>query len=396
MTSPAHPIRQVRLSFEVPGPVPGSDEAREFRSSLSSLVILDAGRTLLVGGDETVGGEPSIERLGLQADGSYAAHRSFAVSDFIDLPDTALDEGRVGEIDLEGMDCDSGYLWFTGSHSSVRKRPKAGKPVAEQIEQLATVRLGKNRCLVGAIPVAEDAAGSRLEKKHDGRRAARLKRNWLKQLRNDPHLGSFLSGFDGDRDQLLPGKDNGFDIEGLSATTRPDGTTRLLLGLRGPVLRGFAIVLELAPASEGGGRLELTPVPGRTRNYRKHFLDLGGLGVRDLSLIGEDLWILAGPTLALDGTVALFRWRAPFASGKTEDTLTHLDGDRLRRELLLPFGQGHDRAEGFALFDDGTKEVPSLMVVYDSPSPGRLVGATAVLADLFAATVDSVAFNRRT
>ncbi len=44
----------------------------------------------------------------------------------------------------------------------------------------------------------------------------------------------------------IPGKDNGFDIEGLAV--RED---RLLLGLRGPVLRGHAFVLELSLEQDG-------------------------------------------------------------------------------------------------------------------------------------------------
>src|SRR5512141_1438607 len=44
----------------------------------------------------------------------------------------------------------------------------------------------------------------------------------------------------------IPGKDNGLDIEGLAVTGN-----RVLLGLRGPVLRGWACVLELDVESAG-------------------------------------------------------------------------------------------------------------------------------------------------
>jgi hypothetical protein len=380
----AEPKRQVRLSFDVGPAVPGSKKLREFRSSLSALLVLDEGRTLLVGGDETVGAEPSIERLSLQPDGSYAEHRSLSVSDFIELPDDSLDKGRVGEIDIEGMDEDAGYLWFTGSHCCNRKRPDSDKPAAAQIEQLSTIGRGKNRFLLGRIPIAREATGSWLKSEHEGRHATRLKPGWLKKLRSDPHLGLFLNGLDADHDQVLPSKDNGLDIEGLSATKRADGTTRLLLGLRGPVLRGFAMVLELCPGSDDGPKgLELETMPGDGTFYRKHFLDLAGLGVRDLELVGEDLWILAGPTMALDGPVALFRWRTPFAGPESGDTITHDKGDRLRCELLLPFGKGKDHAESFALLDKGTGVVPKLMVVYDSPDDERLVDPAAVKVDVF-------------
>ncbi|MNG03413.1 hypothetical protein D3C84_864920 [compost metagenome] len=38
-----------------------------------------------------------------------------------------------------------------------------------------------------------------------------------------------------------------------------------------------------------------------TCRYRKHFFALNGLGFRDLCTSGDDLLILAGPTMDLDG-----------------------------------------------------------------------------------------------
>ncbi len=112
-------------------------------------------------------------------------------------------------------------------------------------------------------------------------------------LEDDPHVGPFLA---------IPGKDNGFDIEGLALDGR-----RLLLGLRGPVLRGWTMLLELA-VEPAGDWLRLAPLDGEGTMLRKHFLQLGGLGVRDLHFAGDDLYILAGPTMVLDGDIRLFRW----------------------------------------------------------------------------------------
>ena len=70
----------------------------------------------------------------------------------------------------------------------------------------------------------------------------------------------------------IPGKDNGFDVEGLAAV---DG--RLLLGLRGPVLRGWSCLLEVRVA-EHKGELRLQPLDDSGLLYRKHFLPLAGLG----------------------------------------------------------------------------------------------------------------------
>lgn len=52
----------------------------------------------------------------------------------------------------------------------------------------------------------------------------------------------------------IPSKDNGLDIEGLAVDGR-----RLLLGLRGPLLRGWSAPLEIA-AEASGGQLRLAPL----------------------------------------------------------------------------------------------------------------------------------------
>ncbi|SEQ58865.1 Protein of unknown function [Nitrosomonas ureae] len=60
----------------------------------------------------------------------------------------------------------------------------------------------------------------------------------LDEIRRDTLFTRFC-----DKNGGIPGKDNGIDIEGLACTL--DG--RVLVGMRGPVLRGIAIILELAP-----------------------------------------------------------------------------------------------------------------------------------------------------
>ena len=108
-------------------------------------------------------------------------------------------------------------------------------------------------------------------------------------LRRDEHLGPFLP---------IPGKDNGLDIEGIAVRGE-----RVYLGLRGPVLRGWAFVLELRPYVDDDepDRLRLRPFEDG-QPYRKHVLDLDGLGVRDLCPAGDDLLVLAGPASCSPGS----------------------------------------------------------------------------------------------
>jgi hypothetical protein len=153
------------------------------------------------------------------------------------------------------------------------------------------------------------------------------------------------------------------------------------LGLRGPVLRGWAVVLELRPAVDerDPARLRLQKFPDG-RRYRKHVLRLDGLGVRDLCPHGDDLLVLAGPTMDLDGPVYVYRWHG--AAVCEEPTVVR--GDLLTRELALPFGDGDDHAEGIGLLGTGGDGNGGgrLLVVYDSPAAERLTDDGGVVADV--------------
>ncbi len=356
-------------------------ENRRFRSSLSSLVFADGGRTAFLGGDETIEATPTIERLVRDERGDYGGHESFSVSEFFDLPDEKAKGGQVDEIDIEGLAVAGGYLWLSGSHSSVRKKPKGRSP-EDDVARLARLELGSNRLVIGCVPLETRDSASFLVRVDGERRAARYQKDVRELLREDPHLGPFLTPIgSGDNAPVLPGKDNGFDLEGLAVRPGGDGTFVLLLGLRGPVLRGWAMVLELSVRIEED-RLKLEKLSSGLR-YRKHFLDLNGLGVRDLTPDGEDLLILAGPTMVLDGPVAAFRWRRLVAESTTRgDTLTQQGSGALEHVLDVPYGVGCDHGEGLTKVPEGA-DGREVMIVYDKPSPARLVGEHAVQADVF-------------
>lgn len=62
---------------------------------------------------------------------------------------------------------------------------------------------------------------------------------------------------------------------------------RLFMGLRGPVLRGWAVILEVElEDNDQPSTLSLKAIGPSDRLYRKHFLHLGGLGIRDLCAQG--------------------------------------------------------------------------------------------------------------
>ena len=336
-------------------------------------VAQQIGDSLWVANDETT----SLERLKIQkaAPGDVVTcdeHRSFNLLEYLDLPIPAKD----AEIDIEGLAYvhGSGYLWVAGSHSLKRKKAEVGKPAQKNIERLSTVEADGNRFLLARIPVVQQNDGYVLARKvdADGRTAAQLHGNKIgndltKEIAQDIQLRDFL---------LIPGKDNGFDIEGLAVIG-----SRLLLGLRGPVLRGWSLLLEIEPelSDDATDTLVLKKIGPDGRRYRKHFFALNGLGVRDLCMSGDDLLILAGPTMDLDGPVSVFRWRGGFASAEESVVFT----DQLEKVLEVPFGQGNDHPEGMCLFESKEQRGEVLLILYDSAAKSRKHGATDVEGDLF-------------
>ncbi len=350
---------------------------KELRDGLS--VAVQIGDTLWVTNDETI----SLERLSLVEGGNSGTyrygrhHKQFSLNDYLRLPvPPPPDPADLEEADLEGLVYEDGYLWLVGSHSLKRKKPKLKDGAEKAQKQLAKVGSDGNRYLLARIPLVESDGTYTLTKEdtRNGKKrtAAQLHGNdqsndLTEALRGDEHLGSFLA---------IPGKDNGFDIEGLAVAGE-----RLFMGLRGPVLRGWAVILEveLKEDNEQPSTLRLKAIGPNDRLYRKHFLHLGGLGIRDLCAQGSDLLILAGPTMDLDGPVTIFRWRG----GTDPKGESVVPASELERVLDVPYGQGVDHAEGMTLFSPDGGKAHSLLVVYDSASESRQLGGSAVAADVF-------------
>ena len=349
----------VRLEFK-----PGS----LVQSNLSGAAF--SGDWLWVAGDEACGVDRlrRLDPVGTEAL-RFGEARDFPLADLLDLPGTAEEEA-----DLEGMAVADGFLWVVGSHGLKRKSAKPERDHAENAKRLAKLALDGNRRLLACLPIEPDASGAPclVRQAQDGRRALRLKgdaqSNLLtRALADDPHFGPYMA---------IPGKDNGFDIEGLAV----DGS-RLLLGLRGPVLRGWSALLEIAVEARGD-HLRLLPLDDNGTLIRKHFLQLDGLGVRDLHFSGDDLYILAGPTMVLNGEIRVFKWPAarPLLTANRDPVRFE---SALTESVSLPHGRGSNRAE--ALCDlpptmSGRK--PSWLVLYDAPGADRKDGEHTVFGDL--------------
>ncbi len=331
--------------------------ADEIRTSLSAIRQIES--HLWLGCDETA----TLERLTYRGDHADD-HHHFAIADYLDLPSSS-DE----EIDIEGIAYSDYYLWFVGSHSLKRKSYKPEKTPADNLKRLRKVERQANRYTLGRIPLVNGQLYPFCSHPKDPDitlTAAQLKRHktgneLTKELEQDRYLGDFLKA-------NIPGKDNGFDIDGLALNGN-----RLLLGLRGPVLRGWSVLLELQLTEDKPGILKLQKIGKQKQPYIRHFLNLNGLGIRDLCPWNETLLVLAGPTMTLDGPLQIFS--IPFAALKSDAPLYHPS-----LVLELPETRGGDRAEGLTLLKPTAGEV---LVVYDAPTSPRLQKTRAVLADQY-------------
>jgi hypothetical protein len=373
-----HRARSVVLQFD-----PAADVLRSGkRLSEGISAAVAVGDALWLAHDETVAVERLVLRGSRRGAMRYAGHRRFDLRDLFSLPMPGRGAGddAAPEADLEGLSFADGFLWIAGSHSARRGEAKgAGR---EAIAALGRVVRAGNRFLLARIPVARDDAGPTLATRcriGDGRvlRAAKLRggrRNddLTRSLRDDPHLGPFLG---------IPSKDNGFDIEGLAAA--PGG--RLFVGLRGPVLDGWACVLEIRVDEPTRRTLALRaiarPARGSSKRaaYRKHFLDLGGAGVRDLCFAGRDLLVLSGPPMHGKGRSRVHRWKN--ALGARGERM--LGDDDLPVVLDLPYRKHEDHAEAITVVARRGTEV-RVMVIHDSAAKHRRVPPAGLRARIHA------------
>ena len=307
------------------------------------------GNTLFVAADEHCG----IDRLTFDGK-AWTNHVSFELNEILPL---AWPEE---EADLEGLAAEDGWLWVTGSHA--RTRPKAEKEAGETIDlvKLADLKDTRPRCLIARLPLVETPEGWRPVARDGARRAAMMEQTehgnaLMKALKKNPLIGPFTR---------IPAKEGGLDVEGLTVCGN-----RVALGLRGPVIGRHAVLIEFDVEAKKS-KLKLVGKP------HKRLLAMEGLGIRDLKRRGDDLIILAGPTTALSGPVALYRWPNWANEPAEDDRRVRLH--RPERILELPFGRGFDHPEGLALWDDD-----HILVICDSPAPDRLDGKGTIAADLF-------------
>ncbi len=351
-TSFAETITQVPLTFSNWQPIRHLEDP--LHKDLSAVTRI--GDCLFLACDETA----SVERLRRLDDGSFGGHQQFVLDALVDLP-----AGADGEMDIEGLCADDGFLWIVGSHSRKRCKPKRDEnDHTEALQKMEGTEREPNRYFLGRIPLVEEVPGLFSPARSDGKRQAA----WLKLGRRrsalerwlaaDPHLGPFLS---------IPSKENGFDIEGMAVQR-----DRVWLGLRGPVLRGHAVVLDLELKQKAPNRLKGRRIDGE-RRYRKHLLDTRGLGIRDMRFEGDDLLLLVGPTMSLEGPAFVLRWR----DAAHDDSSGVIAPERVETIAELPYQLHADHPEGIELWPEAG--AGALLIIYDAPAPERTDADTSTV-----------------
>lgn len=356
LPTPREPVGHVRLHF-----APDGEKTKGLLADLSACTR--AGEALFVAADEGC----SIERLVPGRSGWLTGHTSYPLADFLDLHDP--DE----EIDIEGLALCDGWLWITGSHARNRPDPAedGAAPDTIDVARFADLTDTRPRCILARIPLIEDEDGHPIPVRKAGKRRAGMV---PQKSDHGSELGRHFA-----RDPLIApsmamaAKEGGLDIEGIAVT----GDCRVALGLRGPVLQGYAVIVEPQIAARKNGKLRLPEKPFL------RLLDLGGLGVRDLVVKGKDLWILAGPTQDVDGRCAIYRWQ-DWAENPPED-VDVVRIHRPERQFDLPVKFHADHPEGIVFWPGDEAGEERLLVIYDSPNKARVdEGKGTILADLFA------------
>ncbi len=249
--------------------------------------------------------------------------RTFDVLGLLGDLSASLGSEHPDEIDLEAVAAWDAKLVLAGSASLKRQKPKSGKDNAARMANIIPAS-GEGNTHSNYLWVLDLGSA--------GTDAPRLVDHWdlRAMLLGEPLLAPFRE---------LPSKDNGIDVEGLAADAE-----HLYVGLRGPVLRGHALVVR----SDWKGQ-----------SPQVSFLNLQGLGIRALVREpgGRGLYVLAGPTMDLDGPFAIYAWNA------RDSVFEGDESQALTRVMEVP-SDGHNHPEALFMWHG------ALCILSDGPKMG--------------------------
>ena len=179
------------------------------------------------------------------------------------------DDGK--EVDIEGIACEGRRVYVDRfpclrSTKTCRKRNPTGR-TGERIEQ---IRYYPSRDLLARFTLQENGKASSLEKT-----------SLRSVIETNPILRPFAR---------IPANENGVNIEGLAVK---EG--RLYVGFRGPILRGNYVPVLACDFDH-------------VDSAKLLWVNLDGLGIRDLAATKDGFLILAGPMGDGPGSFKVFSW----------------------------------------------------------------------------------------
>lgn len=243
---------------------------------------------------------------------------------------------KEDEADIEGMaigrseTAGETTVYAIGCHCANRKKLEDDKTVARNLERLGTVETEGSRAWVYRFTVGVQGALSRPVERSSLKDF--FERNLLLQ-----------------RFTTIPSKENGIDIEGLAFGA--DG--KLYAGLRGPVLRGGVVPVVVFDFD--------FPLRATLR-----FVNLKGLGIRDMTAVHGGFLILAGPVGEGQPDFRIFFWNGVDAlpgQGRLEIPVVMELG-----ELTLP--KPDAKPEGLAVLSEDDQKF-DVFIVFDGLANGR-------------------------
>lgn len=232
------------------------------------------------------------------------------------------------ELDIEGLAWQAPYLYAIGSHSVKRAKLKDNKSTKQNLQRLQTV---------SREPARQQLF--RIELNGDYKAVAVESLSLAEELQNHPILGLFVG---------IPSKENGVDIEGLAI----DAKGRLLVALRGPVLRGnIASVL----------RLKLHKNKFKIKSVKTLYLPLSGRGIRGLSEINgasgmaSEFLLLAGAVGDQELSYQVYRWNG-------EDALPSESTSKMAVRHLCDLPTSTGKPEGIQFLQKTATHVEFIIV----------------------------------
>jgi hypothetical protein len=323
------------------------DKTEEIAASLSGVDRYKD--CVFLGADEGAG----IERLVDTGTREFGDRSTFPLWQLFELPQPTA--GEKDEADVESVSIHKDWLWVATSHALTRAKLKN----ETGIRKFAEVEFHPRRYVFGRVPLEPDDNGNPLPVPRSGQRRARCVplsaagSALTDAIAGDEHLKRALP---------IPAKENGLDIEGIAVRDE-----RVVLGLRGPVLRGQAVLLDIEWSDDEPGFLK-PKADGLP--YRKLFIDLDGLGVRDLCRRGDDLLILAGPTGVTTSPFRIFSIHDFFDDPNPPQILTEA------AECLCQISPREGSPEGLTVYD---KDDGTFLVLLDGTEPEKKTRARGLL-----------------